>query len=69
VAVAVAASMPAKFVIAVLAPIFMVFGRPKYLRIDNGPAFVAKAVRTWLTEQGTETMHIEAESPGRTATV
>ena len=62
-AVAVAASMPAKFVIAVLAALFAALGRPKYLRSDNGPEFVAKAVRTWLKEQGTGTMCIEPGKP------
>ena len=62
-AVAVASSMPAKFVIAVLTALFAIFGRPKCLRSDNGPEFVAKAVRTWLKEQGTETMYIEPGKP------
>lgn len=62
-AVAVASSMPAKFVIGVLLGLFAKHGHPKYLRSDNGPEFVAKAVRTWLKGQGTETMYIEPGKP------
>jgi putative transposase len=62
-AVAAASSMPAKFVIGVLLGLFAEHGHPKYLRSDNGPEFVAKAVRTWLKGQGTETMYIEPGKP------
>ncbi len=62
-AVAVATSMPAKFVIGVLAALFAAFGRPKYLRSDNGPEFVARAVQSWLKANGTETMYIEPGKP------
>lgn len=61
--VAVATSMPAKFVIGVLTTLFAQFGRPKYLRSDNGPEFVAKAVQFWLKTNGTETMYIEPGKP------
>ena len=62
-AVEAASSMPARFVIGVLLGLFAKHGHPKYLRSDNGPEFVAKAVRTWLKGQGTETMYIEPGKP------
>jgi len=35
-------------VIAVLAYLFAVRGAPQYLRSDNGPEFIARAIRDWL---------------------
>ena len=40
----VASSIPASIVVAVLEWLFLVPGVPKYIRSDNGPEFVAKAV-------------------------
>jgi len=36
---------------------------PAYLRSDNGPEFVAEAVREWLGEIGVGTLYIEPGSP------
>ncbi|MBE7560217.1 transposase [bacterium] len=36
---------------------------PKYLRSDNGPEFIAKALSTWLSKRGVETHHIDPGSP------
>ena len=38
-------------------------GAPEYLRSDNGPEFIAKAVRQWLRENGVKTLHIDPGSP------
>jgi putative transposase len=38
-------------------------GVPEHLRSDNGPEFVAKDLRQWLTDTGTKTMYIEPGSP------
>ena len=38
-------------------------GAPKYIRSDNGPEFVAKAVRDWITAAGAKTAYIEPRSP------
>lgn len=62
-AVEVAASMPASFVIDVLKRLFAVLGKPQFLRSDNGPEFVAKALQAWLKAQGTETIYIEPGKP------
>jgi putative transposase len=38
-------------------------GRPNHLRSDNGPEFVAEAVRRWIKADGTRTAYIEPGSP------
>jgi putative transposase len=62
-AVEAAVSMPSSFVIGVLQRLFAVFGRPRYLRSDYGPEFVAAALREWLTAQGADTIYIEPGKP------
>jgi transposase InsO family protein len=42
-------------------------GAPKHLRSDNGPEFVAKAVRVWLEKAGIGTLYIEPGSPWENA--
>jgi putative transposase len=46
-----------------LAQLFVERGIPRYLRSDNGPEFVAKAVREWLGKVGVGTLYIEPGSP------
>jgi len=50
-------------VVAALAALFELRGRPKYLRSDNGPEFACKAVRKWLKASGVGTLFIEPGSP------
>lgn len=38
-------------------------GLPAYIRSDNGPEFIAKAVKEWLEERGSSTLHIAPGSP------
>ena len=38
-------------------------GAPEYIRSDNGPEFIAKAVQTWLKENQIKTLYIEPGSP------
>lgn len=42
-------------------------GVPEHLRSDNGPEFIATAVRRWLAEVGTRTLYIEPGSPWENA--
>jgi putative transposase len=42
-------------------------GMPGYLRSDNGPEFIAAAVREWLAEEKTQTLYIEPGSPWENA--
>jgi transposase InsO family protein len=59
----IAPSIPASGVVEVLEWLFMTRGMPKYLRSDNGPEFVAKAVCQWLAECGCQTIFITPGSP------
>ncbi len=43
--------------------LFEVRGAPKHIRSDNGPEFIAKALRAWLAESGVKTLYIEPSSP------
>ena len=50
-------------VIDVLSDLFILRGVPGHIRSDNGPEFVAKAVRAWITAVGAKTAYIERGSP------
>ena len=50
-------------VLDVLTDLFIIRGSPEYIRSDNGPEFVAKSVRNWLSEVGAKTAYIEPGSP------
>ena len=50
-------------VIDVLADLFIEDGRPEHIRSDNGPEFVARAVREWLGRLGVTMLYIEPGSP------
>ena len=41
----------------------MAHGPPQYIRSDNGPEFIAKALRGWLDQVGVQTLFIEPGSP------
>ena len=62
-AIRVAASIPASAVVGVLEWLFLTRGVPKFLRSDNGPEFVAKAVCRWLKEFGCSSLFIKPGSP------
>ncbi len=50
-------------VIDVLTDLFILRGVPEYIRSDNGPEFVAEAVRKWIKAVGASTAYIEPGSP------
>jgi putative transposase len=50
-------------VIDVLTDLFILRGVPMYIRSDNGPEFVADAVRRWINAVGARTAYIEPGSP------
>jgi putative transposase len=50
-------------VIDVLSDLFILRGVPGYIRSDNGPEFIAKAVRGWISAVGAKTAFIEPGSP------
>jgi transposase InsO family protein len=50
-------------VLACLTDLFTRHGPPDHIRSDNGPEFVATAVREWLAKVGVKTLYIEPGSP------
>jgi putative transposase len=50
-------------VIDVLADLFIARGAPVHIRSDNGPEFVADAVKGWISGVGARTAFIEKGSP------
>jgi transposase InsO family protein len=46
-----------------LAELFAMRGAPRCIRSDNGPEFIAHAIRRWLAQVGVETLYIEPGSP------
>jgi len=50
-------------VIDALSDLFILRGVPRYVRSDNGPEFIAKAVQDWIAAVGAKTAYIEPGSP------
>ncbi|WP_108861535.1 IS3 family transposase [Ruegeria sp. Alg231-54] len=50
-------------VIDALTDLFILRGAPRFIRSDNGPEFIAQAVRDWITAVGAQTAYIEPGSP------
>ncbi len=59
----VARHLTARDVIGVLDRLFKERGAPAFLRSDNGPEFVACAIKEWLEKSGVKTLYIEPGSP------
>ena len=62
-AIDVAGSIRSGRVIEVLAKLVSEHGAPRYLRSDNGPEFVSKAVLKWLVATNIDTAHIDPGKP------
>lgn len=43
------------------------YGAPAFLRSDNGPEFIAHAIKDWLVEAGIQTHYIDPASPWQNA--
>lgn len=56
-------SMTSLDVIDVLAQVLLIRGAPKHIRSDNGPEFIAIAMRTYLETAGVGTLYIEPGAP------
>lgn len=56
-------SITSEDAIATLAELFAMRGVPRCVRSDNGPEFVAEAIRRWLAQVNVETLYIEPGSP------
>lgn len=62
-AVEVRRSFKAEDVLDVLSELMMIRGIPGSIRSDNGPEFIAEAIRKFLGETGVKTLYIEPGSP------
>ena len=62
-AIDVAGSIRSGRVIEVLSRLVSVHGAPRYLRSDNGPEFVSRAILRWLLISGIETACIDPGKP------
>ncbi len=62
-AIRVGRKLKAVDVFDVLSELFIPRGGPEHIRSDNGPEFVAKAVREWIAAVGARTAYIEPGSP------
>jgi putative transposase len=60
-------SITAEDVVRTLAALFEQRGEPAYIRSDNGPEFIAQAVKQWLEISGVKTLYIEPGSPWENA--
>jgi putative transposase len=60
-------SITAEDVVDTLASLFRSRGEPAFIRSDNGPEFIAKAVKQWLDLSGVKTLYIEPGSPWENA--
>jgi transposase InsO family protein len=60
-------SITSEEVVKTLGALFARRGEPVFIRSDNGPEFVAKAVKGWLEVAGVRTLYIEPGSPWENA--
>ena len=60
-------SITAEDVVETLASLFRQRGEPAFVRSDNGPEFVARAIKRWLEVSGVRTLYIEPGSPWENA--
>ena len=59
--------LTARDVVSTLEYLFEVRGEPEFIRSDNGPEFIAEAVRGWLAGRGAKTLYIAPGSPWENA--
>lgn len=59
----IARSISSRQVIQVLEWLFLLRGAPDYLRSDNGPEFIAYALKEWLRDRHCNTLYITPGSP------
>ena len=68
-AIEVASSLKAKRVIAVLERLFEQYGTPQVLRSDNGPEFIARALKIWALLKHSDTAPIEPGKPWQNGSI
>ena len=52
-----------------LESLFQTNGKPKTIRSDNGPEFIAATLKNWLAERGVAIAHIEKGQPQQNCSV
>lgn len=62
-AIEVGRSITSKDIIGVLECLFAVRAAPQFIRSDNGPEFIADAIKRWLADKKVSTLYIEPGSP------
>jgi putative transposase len=62
-AIQTARRLRAQDVLEIMADLFELHGPPAFIRSDNGPEFIATALREWLARVGVRTLFIEPGSP------
>jgi putative transposase len=67
-AIDVAGSIRSKRVIEVLSRLISTHGTPLFLRSDNGPEFVSRAILEWIAESGIATALIDPGKPWQNGT-
>ena len=67
-AIDVAGGIRSKRVIEVLERLIAIHGTPMYLRSDNGPEFVSRAILKWLADSGIAAALIDPGKPWQNAT-
>ena len=60
-------SITSEEVVKTLDRLFAERGAPRFIRSDNGPEFIAQAVKRWLAASGVETLYIEPGAPWENA--
>jgi putative transposase len=60
-------SITAEDVVSTLASLFRQRSEPAFIRSDNGPEFIAKAIKRWLEVSGVKTLYIEPGAPWENA--
>jgi putative transposase len=60
-------SITSEEVVKTLDRLFAEQGAPRFIRSDNGPEFIAQAVKRWLAASGVETLYIEPGAPWENA--
>jgi putative transposase len=68
-AIEVASSLTADRVIAVLERLFEHYGTPQILRSDNGPEFIARALKVWALLRHSDTATIEPGKPWQNGSI
>lgn len=56
-------SIKATDVVTLISEVMLIRGVPRHIRSDNGPEFIAAAIREFLAAAGVETLYIEPGSP------